>query len=441
MTSLRSTSTNYYRPPVQRREAQHKQHSEKQTPQNPQATQQGYIEHTNYPPPTTAPPATTTTPTANPSIENQAAPFASVSQQQHQQTIKMGNILKDVDSTMDALGVDETIRGRVHKYLVTIEDQATHQNPSKRHIQESLKVIGGILDGFITDALKQPSNVVGEWVDALLLQPIEYHDPDIKHQPTTSTSDSSPQSSKSTAPPPTTYQATPQQHQQWRQTIKASKSALKYGRADEAATQLLQLVGELETHGETALLANTLTGLAKAYKHTGQTSAADTALQTAAQLYTELNEPHKAILQWRNLSQLYIEHGQPNNALSTFKTGSQQAQEALNRTNHQKHYTDVLKQAATLHNDWASHLFSQNQINSAKQQLKTARQMALQPKGPKSLLPDIYSNLSHVFMAQRQGEKAERALLQSMKAAQKLGDESSYQASWQQLQQLYAANA
>ena len=429
MSSLSSASAaSYYRPmahqPI-KRQAEHEPHQQPQFKPDelltPSHTQQGQVSYTDTLPPQTA-------------SHSQMTPFASVSQHHQQKAILMGNILQDVESTMEALGVSESVRGRVHKYMVTIEDQSAHENPSKRHIQESLKVIGNILDGFITDALKQPSNVVRDWVEALLLQPIEYHDPDIKIQKVNAQGNNPQQQAQS-------YQATPEQYQQWRQTIKASKSALKYGQADEAARQLLQLVGELETHGETALLANTLTGLAKAYKHTGQTAAADTALQTAAKLYNQMNEPHKSVLQWRNLAQLYIEHGQPNNALTTFKQGSEQANRLLNETSSTKYYADLLRQAATLHNDWASHLFDQKDISAAKQQLKTARQLALQPKGPKGLLPDIYSNLAHVFTAQGHGEKAERALLQSLKAAQKLGNTDSYQASWQQLQQLYAAQA
>lgn len=438
MSSLSSASAaSYYRPPVHTKPGrqsgyspQHDYHDAAEPAT--QKAQQGYANYSETLPTTQQQPGPLPSEQA---LNTQPSPFASVSQQHAQQKISMGSILQDVDSTMDALGVPDGIRQRVHKYMATIEDQATHDNPSKRHVHESMKVIGNILDGFITDALKQPSNVVREWVDALLLQPIDYHDPQLKARIVSPSAQSSEQTQQRVLP-----KATPQQHQQWRDMIKASKSALNYGQADEAASQLLQLVGELETHEETTLLANTLTGLAKAYKHTGQTAAADTALQTASQLYQQLGEPHKAVLQWRNLAQLYIEHGQPNNASSAFEQGSVQSKSLLANAPTRR-YTDLLKQTATLHNDWASHLYTQQQYGQAKQQLKTARQLALQPKGPKNLLPDIYSNMAHVFSAQGQGEKAERALLQSMKAAQKLGNDASYQASWQQLQQLYASHA
>ncbi|MBX2860570.1 MAG: tetratricopeptide repeat protein [Vampirovibrio sp.] len=100
--------------------------------------------------------------------------LVTVTEQTRRQKIQIGSILKDFNSTLDALGADETVREEVNTYLKTVEVQAQKTSPSIPYINQTLKTAADSMDGFITNALGQKSKVVRDWVDALLLQDIDY---------------------------------------------------------------------------------------------------------------------------------------------------------------------------------------------------------------------------------------------------------------------------
>ena len=55
-----------------------------------------------------------------------------------------------------------------------VEAQAHKDNPNKKVIVSNLKIAADVLDTYISDTLKKPSKVVKDWVEALLLQNIDF---------------------------------------------------------------------------------------------------------------------------------------------------------------------------------------------------------------------------------------------------------------------------
>ena len=98
-----------------------------------------------------------------------------------QRRINIESVLKDFKNTANAIGAPEAIKSEVDAYLALVATQSQKENPNSQIIQANLKSASKILDEYITDTLKKPSNVVENWVDALFLQKIDYKAP-VKQQ-------------------------------------------------------------------------------------------------------------------------------------------------------------------------------------------------------------------------------------------------------------------
>ncbi|MCR4881103.1 MAG: hypothetical protein K6A44_04030 [bacterium] len=88
--------------------------------------------------------------------------------------INIKQVLIDFNSTLAAIGATEDVENEVKTYLGLVESQAQKNNPNKKIIVSNLKIAADVLDGYISDTLKKPSKVVKDWVDALLLQNIDF---------------------------------------------------------------------------------------------------------------------------------------------------------------------------------------------------------------------------------------------------------------------------
>ena len=88
--------------------------------------------------------------------------------------IGIDQILSDFKNTTNAIGAPDNIKEEVSSYLDLIQTQAQKESPNQQIIQANLKNASQILDDYITKALKKPSKVVENWVDALFLQQIDY---------------------------------------------------------------------------------------------------------------------------------------------------------------------------------------------------------------------------------------------------------------------------
>jgi tetratricopeptide (TPR) repeat protein len=91
------------------------------------------------------------------------------------QKIPLNAVLGDFHKTMTALGADAPTRSEMDAYIQVISAQGAKSQPDVPYIKHTLRTAAHSLDQYIGKALGQPSNVVKEWVDALLLQNIDFH--------------------------------------------------------------------------------------------------------------------------------------------------------------------------------------------------------------------------------------------------------------------------
>ncbi len=106
--------------------------------------------------------------------QNGSHTLAALQDQSQNGVINIQAVLVDFQSTMDALGVTPEVRQEVAPYLQVVAHQAQRPQPVAGLVKQNLRIAGDTLDQFISETLGQPSNVVREWVDALLLQPINF---------------------------------------------------------------------------------------------------------------------------------------------------------------------------------------------------------------------------------------------------------------------------
>jgi len=88
--------------------------------------------------------------------------------------VNISQIVVDFKNTLKAIGASKEVNGEVETYLGLVELQSSKDNPSQKLIKSNLSNAAVILDGYITETLNKPSNVVKSWIDALLLQKIDY---------------------------------------------------------------------------------------------------------------------------------------------------------------------------------------------------------------------------------------------------------------------------
>lgn len=88
--------------------------------------------------------------------------------------VNISQIIVDFKNTLKAIGSSKEINNEVETYLKLVELQSLKENPSPKIIKSNLLNAAVILDGYIEETLNKPSGVVKNWVDALLLQKVEY---------------------------------------------------------------------------------------------------------------------------------------------------------------------------------------------------------------------------------------------------------------------------
>lgn len=88
--------------------------------------------------------------------------------------VNISKIVVDFKNTLKAIGASQEVNEEVETYLKLVELQSVKENPSEKIIKSNLLNASVVLDGYITETLKKPSTVVKNWIDALLLQKVEY---------------------------------------------------------------------------------------------------------------------------------------------------------------------------------------------------------------------------------------------------------------------------
>ncbi len=347
------------------------------------------------------------------------------------QTIGIDDIVNDVMGTMDALGADDTTRNDVGVYLAAVQHQAQQTNPNKRFMQEGLKVIGTRLDTFIGEALKQPSTVVNEWVQALLLQPIEYRSSGKAVVAATVSGVVGGAAPVQNVANPTAQTATPPGVPQ----ASASAATVVAPSHNAALTAALKQAKTLTKQGDTiqatavlqqALADDTLTPAHTGRVHFALGKVADTTgdWDAAKQAYSNaLQHPlptRRKVQAHGALANALEQLGETDEALSHY----QQALSAIPNKLTKKSSRALAGTVSRLENDYGSLLYIQQGAQAAQPHFANARQWAI--KGNHQLLPDIYGNLAQVWQALEDPTQRNQAYLKGLNAAKKLGDQSSY---------------
>ena len=88
--------------------------------------------------------------------------------------INISDIIKDFKATMTHLGIPKAQGMEIIKDLKTAHIEASGETPSISQIQQSLYRAATQVDKFVSQTIGKESSVVKQWVDALLMQKIDY---------------------------------------------------------------------------------------------------------------------------------------------------------------------------------------------------------------------------------------------------------------------------
>lgn len=89
-------------------------------------------------------------------------------------SVNIAQILKDFKNTAVAIGTPDNLKEEVDGYLELVEKQVVKDEPNVRLIKSNLKNASTILDNYISETLNKDSKVVENWIDALLLQDVDF---------------------------------------------------------------------------------------------------------------------------------------------------------------------------------------------------------------------------------------------------------------------------
>lgn len=349
------------------------------------------------------------------------------------QKIPLDAVIHDFKSTMNALGADEKTRSEVAAYLNVVRLQAAKEQPEVPFIKHTLRTAANSLDQFIGNALGQPSKVVKEWVDALLLQDIDYHadlPPDVL-SPTTepqtgSTDPSQAESQPDTAAVPPESTIATATKSQLKSLIEDAKACQKNGQSAEASQKLQDALALLADQNKPAWEGKVWQLRGRFYDQNGQWEEATAAFEQAASKFEVANLPQKQANALHALGSILDEHGQLEKAKDYY-------QQVVHLD---AQFGDVKAQLRSL-NDLGSLYLRQGHTGQAIETLQQAAQLLQTNPVPPQVQSDILSNLAS---AQRQAKTypgAIQSYQQALKTAKEAKDQFRYTNNLQQLASLY----
>jgi len=89
-------------------------------------------------------------------------------------SINISQILVDFKNTIASIGATPEIEQKVNTYISMVESEAAQETPRRETIITNLKTASKLLDDYISQTLRKPSSVVQDWMDAFLLQEVDY---------------------------------------------------------------------------------------------------------------------------------------------------------------------------------------------------------------------------------------------------------------------------
>jgi tetratricopeptide (TPR) repeat protein len=355
------------------------------------------------------------------------------------QQIPLAAVIGDFKNTMSALGADEQTRSEVTAYLNVVRLQGAKDQPEVPYIKQTLRTAANSLDQFIGKALGQPSQVVKEWVDALLMQNIDYKadlSPDVLDEPGQSASSKTANaqatqadSETNTAETEKSATATASTKTQVKNLIEAARVAQQAGNPSEADQKLQDALTLLEDANRPDWTGKVWRMRGRLLDQNGQWEQAAQAYQQAATGFEQAKLPQKQAQSLQAMASILEDHGQ----LEQAKTAYQQV------VSLDQQFGRPEDQVRSL-NDLASVTLRQGHSADAVQTLQQAVKLLTSAKVDAAVHSDIYSNLGTAHQQAQNYPEALQAYQQAMQSARQMRDRERYTSGLQQLATLYVQN-
>jgi tetratricopeptide (TPR) repeat protein len=351
------------------------------------------------------------------------------------QKIPLTAVISDFKNTMTALGADDQTRSEVSAYLNVVRLQAAKDQPEVPFIKHTLRTAANSLDQYIGKALGQPSQVVKEWVDALLMQNIDYH-ADLPPEETelaaiataagTSTDQEAelPTATEATAIDATSDTAT---RARLKSLVDASKANRQAGQSAEADQNLQDALDLLADQGRPDWQGKLWQMRGRLADQDGRWEQAVQHFDQAATHFEAAQLPDKQANALHAMASILEEHGQLDQAKQTY----QQVVALDEQTGNPK------AKLRSLNDLGGVHLRQGNPSEAVATFEKAASLMSANPAVPSPVQSDILSNLGAAYRQNQQYEPAIQAYQQSLQAAKTAKDKSRYTSTLQQLASLY----
>ncbi len=346
------------------------------------------------------------------SSQQQAAP-------KNPHDINISQILLDFKNTIVSIGAPPDVEQKVSEYINLVEVESNKETPRQETIITNLKTASKMLDEYISKTLKKPSNVVQDWMDAFLLQKVDYKadaskaDMPASKQIEAEMGQVNPQSRQTAASAVSDYnsyqnqanlkhrnntQATPKHHvripvqqdsqaqapqSQEEQVQESPKKALKFATPDGKIVQGDKIVGEKAQDGTTKIYSPE-----EAAQKTFEAQAEPKEIYiepTASQVQAPATEPKKDAISKNSMIQNFYEK-----AKEYFKKGeSEKALESYRKTlDYAKKANDKNAQAYIIQGLGESYDELNNLSKAAKcfnRVVKTTKDVSLKASGHNSL--------------------------------------------------------
>ncbi len=344
------------------------------------------------------------------------------------QKIPLNDVIHDFKNTMTALGADETTQTEVAAYLNVVRLQAGKDQPEVGFIKHTLKTAANSLDQYIGKALGQPSKVVKEWVDALLMQDIDYK-ADIAPESIHLTSDQK-QSNQETEASEIAQEdatslktSTKSQLKTLIEAAKAEQQQKNYDQADQKLQTALDLLSEKnkpEWEGK-------IWGLrGKIYDQSGQWEKAVNAFEQAADKFEEASLPQKQSNSLQAMASILEDHGELQKAKGYY-------QQVLALDQQSGDAETILRSL----NDLGSISLRTGDTSQAIQSLQQAHHLMETQETTPVVRSDIQANLAAAYRKNQDYAQAIETYHQSLSSAKQARDKTRYTSSLQQLASVY----
>jgi hypothetical protein len=204
---------------------------------------------------------------------------------QGKEKLSLGSVVQDIRRTMAALGTDDETQQAVEQYLNVTLLESQKETPSTGLMKGLLKSASDRLDGSISKTLEQPSRVVREWMDAVLLQDVNFKQ--IEASNTASRSSLNQASALMESAQNALSNGQPEiAESSWRKMIAVGEASLSSREAHEALSTFKNAAEVAKKLNQPEILKASLSGMVKAYIDLNHHGMALKVLQVADRLGT-----------------------------------------------------------------------------------------------------------------------------------------------------------